>query len=177
MQIINPSHFGKEYREIIKAHNAGGIIEMELEGNWQVIDEPDFDQPASRYRVGMPPRLRAKPVPFNPVPLKWANEIKAWADGHPIECKTNGGLGWFETAAPVWTDTDKDTQFRVKPTKQKKWLGITREEFLADEVSSVRLHNTQAEAREFYCDIEDQRGLTYISIEMEIPYEPDTCEC
>lgn len=49
---------------------------------------------------------------------KWANEIKAWADGAEIEFLSESC--WFDADNPEWNE---DTQYRVKPQpKEPQYL-------------------------------------------------------
>lgn len=50
-----------------------------------------------------------------PVPHKWANEIKAWADGAEIETKMSNGC-WTLCETPYWNE---GSQYRVKPERTK----------------------------------------------------------
>ena len=54
-------------------------------------------------------------------PHKWANEIKAWADGAKIEVSSTGI--WFSAEYPAWSSGD--FEFRIKPQpKEKQYLYV-----------------------------------------------------
>lgn len=63
-----------------------------------------------------------------PTPRKHAEVIKAWADGHTIQFRTDLDAPWTDVSSsqqhPQWLD---DCEYRVKPAAPEvKWLWAVR---------------------------------------------------
>lgn len=66
---------------------------------------------------------------------KWANEIKAWLDGTPVEFRIAGPatsvlLGpWSTFLGPLVSFDNHRLEFRIKKEKKKGWINIYKKSY------------------------------------------------
>lgn len=75
-------------------------------------------------------------------PHKWAEEIKAWADGAEIEFRDVSGYGyisnWEIVSDPNWLD--EFTEFRIKPQPKKtQYLYVYKPDYRSIVISDNEL--------------------------------------
>lgn len=58
------------------------------------------------------------------IPHKYAKVIKAWADGEPVQYKTNDEGDWKDFDYPHMYPAWNNHEWRIKPEKKTGWIFI-----------------------------------------------------
>jgi len=62
-----------------------------------------------------------------PIPHKWAKEIKAWADGSEIESRSPENMVWKLNHCPLW---QIENEYRIKPS-QETYAAINKDTYIS----------------------------------------------
>ena len=89
-----------------------------------------------------------------PTPHRWAEVIKAWADGKTVQYRDDVDEQWFDHNIhhPEWYDyrplawTDDRGEWRIKPERKTGWINIYHPPFSAAIRTGVHVHADKASA-------------------------------
>lgn len=61
-------------------------------------------------------------------PHKWAEVIKAWADGKPIQVRFKNSTFWideeFDSGVPLFNDSDREWRVKPEPVVVEKYIWL-----------------------------------------------------